>query len=104
MLEVSVNCWTIFLLIIVRRTTADSDSTISLRDLTLCQFVSTDDCSQLVEQMVQCQNLIFNDEGFSYQQYRKNLQVHREMLGQHRLKCSGSPLFDALRPSADGKK
>ena len=76
----------------VNVTVSNTDASIQeiqINDLVMCQSVNTDKCSELVTQMLQCQEIIFYDPGFSYQQYRKNIQIHREMLRKHRVKCSG---------------
>ena len=56
----------------------------------LCQIVNTDNCSELFELIIKCQQMIFNDPGFSYQEYLENIDVHRQMLVKYQTMCEGS--------------
>lgn len=80
----------ILIILSLKSVNSEFDSSIKMNDLVMCQPAPTDDCAQLVDRMLQCQEIIFHDRGFSYQQYRENIQIHREMLSNHQLKCSGN--------------
>ncbi|CAF0760369.1 unnamed protein product [Rotaria sp. Silwood1] len=46
---------------------------IRIPDIDVCQDITTNDCKLLIDQMLKCQQIIFNDPGFSYQQYKGNI-------------------------------
>lgn len=62
---------------------------IEVENLVLCQSIDTKDCSTLVDLMVKCQQIIFNDPGFSYQQYITNIETHTQMLAKYQIICEG---------------
>lgn len=69
---------------------ADSFVTnIRIPDLVLCQPLNTVDCAKLMDRMLECQQIVFNDPGFSYQQYLENIRVHRQMLVEYQSTCEG---------------
>ncbi|CAF0758030.1 unnamed protein product [Didymodactylos carnosus] len=37
-------------------------------------------CSRLIHQLLECENIIMNDPGFSSQQYVHNINIHRQMI------------------------
>ncbi len=60
---------------------------IRIPDIDTCQQIKSDDCKNLINQMLKCQQIIFNDPGFSYQQYNENINVHREILVKYQSIC-----------------
>ena len=79
---------------------------VEIPDIVLCQSIDTDDCSKLINAMVECQKIVFNDPGFSYQQYLQNIQVHRIILDKYQSTCEGrtniaDQLFSLERYSRD---
>lgn len=60
---------------------------IRIPDIDTCQQIKSDDCKNLIDQMFKCQQIIFNDPGFSYQQYKGNMNVHREILAKYQSIC-----------------
>jgi hypothetical protein len=63
---------------------------IHIPDVDICQQMITNDCKSLIHQMLKCQQIIFNDPGFSYQQYKENINVHRQILGKYQSRCEGT--------------
>ena len=64
---------------------------IHIPDIDICHEINTDDCKILIYQMQKCQQIIFNDPGFSYQQYKENIDVHKQILFKYQLFCEGTP-------------
>ena len=60
---------------------------IRIPDVDTCLQSPTDDCKILIHQMIKCQEVIFNDPGFSYQQYKENIHVHRQILAKYQTMC-----------------
>jgi hypothetical protein len=63
---------------------------IRIPDVVVCEQMNTNDCKSLIYQMLKCQQIIFNDPGFSYQQYKENIDVHREILAKYQTMCEGT--------------
>jgi len=63
---------------------------IRIPDIVVCQQISTDDCKDLIHHMLKCQQIIFNDPGFSYQQYIENINIHRQILDKYHSMCEGT--------------
>ena len=63
---------------------------IRIPNLNLCQPIHTDDCKSLTDQIIKCQQIIFTDPGFSYQQYKGNIDVHRQILTKYQSMCEGT--------------
>jgi hypothetical protein len=66
--------------------------TIDIRvpDIDMCQQIINNDCKNLLDQMLKCQQIIFNDPGFSYQQYRRNINIHKQILVKYQSICEDS--------------
>ena len=62
---------------------------IRISNVALCQqtTVAAADCTQLMDLMVKCQQIIFNDPGFSYQEYIGNIDIHRQILARYQSMC-----------------
>lgn len=63
---------------------------IRIPDVDICQYINTNDCKNLIHQILKCQQIIFNDPGFSYQQYIGNIDVHKQILAQYQSMCEGT--------------
>lgn len=63
---------------------------IRIPDIEVCQEINTNDCKSVIHQMLKCQQIIFNDPGFSYQQYKGNINVHRQILAKYQSMCEGT--------------
>jgi hypothetical protein len=77
---------------------------IRIKDVDICQQVITEDCKSLIDQMLKCQQIIFNDPGFSYQQYIGNIKVHRKILTKYQLTCEGTQNDYLANDSFDFRK
>jgi hypothetical protein len=62
-----------------------------IADLIVCQQTIIDDCKSLIERMLKCQQMIFHDPGYSYQQYVENINVHKQILAKYQSVCEGTP-------------
>jgi hypothetical protein len=62
---------------------------IRISNVALCQQTNAAaaDCVQLMDLMVKCQQIIFNDLGFSYQEYIGNIDMHRQILARYQSMC-----------------
>ncbi|CAF2528621.1 unnamed protein product [Rotaria sp. Silwood2] len=63
---------------------------IRIPDIDVCQDITTNDCKILIHQMLKCQQIIFNDPGFSYQQYKGNINAHQQILVKYQSMCEGT--------------
>ncbi|CAF3384864.1 unnamed protein product [Rotaria sp. Silwood1] len=63
---------------------------IRIPDIDVCQDITTNDCKLLIDQMLKCQQIIFNDPGFSYQQYKGNINVHQQILVKYQSMCENA--------------
>lgn len=77
---------------------------ILILNVDICQQINTNDCKSLMHQMLKCQQIIFTDLGFSYQQYKENIDVHKKILGQYQSTCEGIINDDLGIDSFDLKK
>ena len=77
---------------------------IRIPDIDICHEINTNDCKNLIDQMLKCQDIIFNDPGFSYQQYKENIHVHRQILAKYQSRCEGTQNDYLLNSSFDFKK
>ena len=77
---------------------------IHIPDITVCQQINTDDCKNLIHYMLKCQQIIFNDPGFSYQQYIGNINIHRQILDKYYSICEGTQNDYLANSSFDLKK
>lgn len=60
---------------------------IRIADIPVCQDINTDDCKLFMDQMLKCQQIIFNDPGYSYQQYKRNIEIHKQILDKYQSMC-----------------
>lgn len=58
--------------------------------LAVCEPLPTADCRTLIARMLKCQTMIFDDPGFSRQQYVENLSVHGQILAKYQSECEGA--------------
>ena len=63
---------------------------IRVPNMDICQEINRHDCKSLAYQILKCQQIIFNDPGFSYQEYRENIRVHRQILVKYQSTCEGT--------------
>ena len=69
---------------------------VRIPDIELCQDISTNDCKLLLHQMLKCQQIIFNDPGFSFQQYKANINVHQQILVKYQSMCEDTQNDDSF--------
>ncbi|CAF3736187.1 unnamed protein product [Rotaria magnacalcarata] len=60
---------------------------VHIPEIEFCQYISTSDCKLLIRQMLKCQRIIFNDPGFSFQQYNANINAHQQILVKYQSMC-----------------
>jgi hypothetical protein len=77
---------------------------ILILNVDICQQINTNDCKSLMHQMLKCQQIIFNDLGFNYQQYKGNIDVHKKILAQYQSMCQGTQNDDLDTGLFDLKK
>lgn len=77
---------------------------IRIPNVETCQEITTSNCENLIDHMLKCQQIIFNDPGFSYQQYQENIDVHRQILNQYQTMCEDIQNNDLLNDLFDFKK
>ena len=63
---------------------------IRIPNVDICQQIKSTDCNNLIQQMLKCQQIIFNDPGFSYQQYEENINIFRQILAQYQTICTNT--------------
>lgn len=68
-------------------------------NLEICQSTDTNNCKNLFENILKCQQIILNDFGYTSQQYKENIGVHRQILTKYQSTCEDTQndyFFDDL--------